>query len=79
MILFPLVLGGVSIVASIIGTFAVKSAAGNVERALYQGLILSGALAALFFLPVTAWMMDDLTRILGGAGARRGATSTSAR
>ncbi len=65
-ILYPLVLGGVSIVASIIGTFAVKSAAGNVERALYQGLVLSGALAAIFFLPVTAWMMDDLTRILGG-------------
>ena len=61
-ILFPLVLGGVSIIASIIGTFAVKSAAGNVERALYQGLVLSGVLAAIFFLPVTAWMMDDLTR-----------------
>jgi K(+)-stimulated pyrophosphate-energized sodium pump len=59
-VLYPLVLGGVSIVASIIGTFAVKSAAGNVERALYQGLILSGVLAALLFLPVTAWMMDDL-------------------
>ena len=59
-VLFPLVLGGVSIIASIIGTFAVKSASGNVERALYQGLILSGALAALMFLPVTAWMMDDL-------------------
>ena len=65
-ILYPLVLGGVSIIASIIGTFAVKSAAGNVERALYQGLILSGVLAALLFLPVTAWMMDDLTRLLGG-------------
>ena len=73
--LFPLVLGGVSIIASIIGTFAVKSAAGNVERALYQGLILSGVLAALLFLPVTAWMMDDL----GGATRRAGATSTSAR
>ena len=59
-ILFPLVLGGVSIIASIVGTFAVKSAAGNVERALYQGLILSGVLAALLILPVTAWMMDDL-------------------
>jgi K(+)-stimulated pyrophosphate-energized sodium pump len=65
-ILYPLVLGGVSIIASIIGTFAVKSAAGNVERALYQGLILSGVLAALLFLPVTAWMMDDLTRLAGG-------------
>jgi K(+)-stimulated pyrophosphate-energized sodium pump len=62
-VLYPLVLGGVSIVASIIGTFAVKSAAGNVERALYQGLILSGVLAALLFLPVTAWMMDDLNGI----------------
>ena len=59
-VLYPLVLGGVSIIASIIGTFAVKSAAGNVERALYQGLVLSGALAALLFLPITAWMMDDL-------------------
>jgi K(+)-stimulated pyrophosphate-energized sodium pump len=60
-VLFPLVLGGVSIIASIVGTFAVKSAAGNVERALYQGLILSGVLAALLILPVTAWMMDDLS------------------
>ena len=66
-ILFPLVLGGVSIIASIIGTFAVKSAAGNVERALYQGLILSGVLAALLILPVTAWMMDDLA-FAGAAG-----------
>jgi K(+)-stimulated pyrophosphate-energized sodium pump len=59
-VLFPLVLGGVSIVASIIGTFAVKSRSGNVERALYQGLIVSGILAALLFIPVTIWMMGDL-------------------
>jgi K(+)-stimulated pyrophosphate-energized sodium pump len=58
---FPLVIGGVSIIASIIGTFAVKSAAGNVERALYQGLIVSGVLAALAFLPITLWLMDDVT------------------
>jgi K(+)-stimulated pyrophosphate-energized sodium pump len=67
-ILFPLVLGGVSIIASIIGTFAVKSAAGHVERALYQGLILSGLLAALLFLPVTLWMMDGLTFSGTGGG-----------
>ena len=79
MVLFPLVLGGVSIIASIIGTFAVKSAAGNVERALYQGLILSGVLAALLFLPVTAWMMDDLARPRPAARRPPGATSTSAR
>ena len=34
---------------------------GNVERALYQGLIVSAVLAALAFLPITLWMMDDLT------------------
>jgi K(+)-stimulated pyrophosphate-energized sodium pump len=59
-VLYPLVLGGVAIVASIIGTFAVKSAAGNVERALYQGLILSGLIAAIAFYPVTKWLMDGL-------------------
>ncbi len=67
--LYPLVLGAVSIVASIIGTFAVKSRAGNVERALYQGLIVSGALAALAFIPITYWMMKGLTFSSGGAAA----------
>ena len=61
-VLYPLVLGGVSIIASIIGTFAVKSASGNVERALYQGVVLAGIIAAIVFYPVTNWMMDDLTR-----------------
>ncbi len=59
--LFPLVLGAVSIIASIIGTFAVRSKAGNVERALYQGLIVSGVLAALAFIPITYWMMNRVT------------------
>jgi K(+)-stimulated pyrophosphate-energized sodium pump len=58
---YPLVIGGVSIIASIIGTFAVRSTTGNVERALYQGLIVSGVLAALAFLPITLWLMDDVT------------------
>jgi K(+)-stimulated pyrophosphate-energized sodium pump len=58
--LYPLVLGGVAILASIIGTFAVKSAAGNVERALYQGLVLSGLIAAVAFIPITNWLMSDL-------------------
>ena len=66
--LYPLVLGGVSIVASIIGTFAVRSKAGNVERALYQGLILSGGLAALAFIPVTKWLMDGVTYKSGVPG-----------
>jgi K(+)-stimulated pyrophosphate-energized sodium pump len=56
---YPLVLGAVSIVASIIGTYAVRGE--RVERALYQGLIVSGIIAALAFLPVTAWLMDGIT------------------
>jgi len=67
--LYPLVLGAVSIVASIIGTFAVKSRSGNVERALYQGLVVSGVLAALAFIPITYWMMDKLTFNATGAPA----------
>jgi K(+)-stimulated pyrophosphate-energized sodium pump len=66
--LYPLVLGGVSIIASIIGTFAVKSKSGNVERALYQGLAVSGGLAALAFIPVTKWLMDGVTFKSGAAG-----------
>jgi K(+)-stimulated pyrophosphate-energized sodium pump len=66
--LFPLVLGGISIVASVIGTFAVRSRAGNVERALYQGLVLAGVIAALIFIPATYWMMHGL-HFNGGAAA----------
>ncbi len=67
--LYPIVIGAVAIVASIIGTFAVRSKAGNVERALYQGLITSGVIAALAFLPVTYWLMRSLTYKLGGTAA----------
>jgi K(+)-stimulated pyrophosphate-energized sodium pump len=59
-VLFPLVLGGVAIIASIIGTFAVRTTTGNVERALYQGLVLSGLLAAAAFAPVTYWLMHGV-------------------
>jgi K(+)-stimulated pyrophosphate-energized sodium pump len=65
--LYPLVLGAVSIIASIIGTYAVRSRAGNVERALYQGLVVSGVLAALAFIPITYWMMNNLTYKSGAA------------
>jgi K(+)-stimulated pyrophosphate-energized sodium pump len=56
--MYPLIIGGVAIVASIIGTYAVRGT--NVERALYQGLIVSGVIAAIVFLPITNWLMDDL-------------------
>jgi K(+)-stimulated pyrophosphate-energized sodium pump len=65
--LYPLVLGGVAIVASIIGTFAVRTTTDNVERALYQGLILSGLIAAIAFYPVTKWLMDGISLKGGGS------------
>ncbi|HEX3875155.1 MAG TPA: sodium-translocating pyrophosphatase [Solirubrobacteraceae bacterium] len=58
--LYPLVLGAVAIIASIIGTFFVKSSSGNVERALYQGLAASGIIAGIAFYPVTKWLMGSL-------------------
>jgi K(+)-stimulated pyrophosphate-energized sodium pump len=74
---YPLVIGGVSLVASIIGTFAVRSVAGNVERALYQGLIVSGGLAAIAFLPITLTMSDDLHFKSGVSSLLRGGASVA--
>ena len=59
--LYPLVIGGAAIIASIIGTFAVRTKTDNVERALLQGLIVSGVIAAAAFAPITYWLMRNLT------------------
>jgi K(+)-stimulated pyrophosphate-energized sodium pump len=59
-ILYPLVLGAVSIIASIVGSFFVKlGAKQNIMGALYKALIVSGVLAAIAFYPVTNWLMAD--------------------
>ena len=56
-ILYPLVLGSVSIVASIVGMlFVKKSENGSVMGALYKGIIASGVIAAASFYPVTFMM-----------------------
>ena len=66
-VLYPLVLGAVSIVASIAGTFFVKARdGGKIMNALYRGLIVSGVIAAIAFYFVTTSMMGDAAMGLFG-------------
>jgi len=60
-VLYPLVLGGVSILASIIGAMFVKVSGSkpNIMGALYKGVIVSGVLAAIAFYPITTALMGD--------------------
>jgi K(+)-stimulated pyrophosphate-energized sodium pump len=58
-VLYPVVLGAVSIIASIIGTFFVSTSSGHIMGALYKGVIVSGVLAAIAFYPVTMQFMGD--------------------
>ena len=59
-VIFPLVLGGFSIIASIIGCFFVSAReGGKIMNALYRGLTVSAVLALIAFYPLTSWIMGD--------------------
>ncbi len=58
-LVFPLVLGGISILGSIAGTYAVKAEPGQkIMSALYRGVIVNGVISAVLFYPVTSWLMS---------------------
>ena len=59
-VIYPLVLGAVSIVASIVGSFFVKAReGGKIMNALYRGLAVAGGLSLIAFYPVTTMMFGD--------------------
>jgi K(+)-stimulated pyrophosphate-energized sodium pump len=69
-LIYPLALGGVSIIASIIGTWFVRvGPTGSVTAALYTGLGVAAVLAIAGFAPVTYWLLNGVEDVVPGAGS----------
>lgn len=58
-VVFPLVLGGISIIASLLGSLFVRLSGEKIMSALYKGLVASGLIAAVGFYFATKWIMAD--------------------
>ncbi|WDT73905.1 MAG: sodium-translocating pyrophosphatase [Candidatus Manganitrophus sp.] len=60
-LLFPLILGGVAILMTIVGSWFVKlGPGGGIMPALYKGFAATGILSAIAFYPVTSWLMQGV-------------------
>jgi len=67
--IYPLVIGAVAIVASIVGALLVRTKTDRVEGALYTGVIAAGILSIAAFYPITEWLMKEPVRLGLEAGA----------
>ncbi|HKT83968.1 MAG TPA: sodium-translocating pyrophosphatase, partial [Solirubrobacterales bacterium] len=68
--IYPLVIGAVAIVASIIGALLVRTKTDRVEGALYTGVIAAGILSIAAFYPITDWLMSNPVQFGLDAGAK---------
>ena len=66
--LFPLAIGGVSIIASIIGSWFVRIRGSSIMAAMYTGLAIAAVLAAVALYPLTKHVMGDADAVMGGTG-----------
>ncbi len=67
-LVYPLLLGGITIFATIIGIWFVKASEdGSIMGALYKGLFWAGGVAATAFYPATTWLMDGVGGVSGTA------------
>lgn len=67
-ILYPLALGGMTILATIAGIWFVKvGSGGGIMAALYKGLFVAGGIAAIAFYPITTRMMDGVGGVSGAS------------
>ena len=73
--IYPLVIGGVAILASIVGALMVRTKTDRVEGALYTGVIAAGILSIAAFYPITDWLMSDPVRLGLSAGANAVSTT----
>ena len=68
--IYPLIIGAVAIIASIVGALLVRTKTDRVEGALYTGVIAAGILSIAAFYPITKWLMSDPVRLGLDAGAK---------
>jgi K(+)-stimulated pyrophosphate-energized sodium pump len=73
--IYPLVIGAVAIIASIVGALLVRTKTDRVEGALYTGVIAAGVLSIAAFYPITEWLMKEPVRLGLEAGANAVSTT----